>query len=289
MEGTSRASPPADGAHASPLVGTSSNSSALHHEPTPVDRGSSSVAADLYVRAAPFKLPLHAPATVRSDAPSRLEFLTSLSTEAEYIHLLHRMDHAVRMVRIYTSMICLTSEYVPQLGIVVRIRAQNPVFWGTWGYTSAHVPEAVHTTENKAAQLLKWICKDRHITDDAIDVQRFCLVVGMCLRDLALIGSSDGTAGALEIIPGFLARSCLEADTHTVILQACAKAFTMSPPVGRGGAAKGKGKGKGRETAPKDAPCSLQATSGISSAQETTDIVEPPAPRRSQRAAARRT
>ena len=94
---------------------------------------------------------------------------------------------------------------------------------------------------------------------------------------------------SLENIPGFLARSCLEADTHTVILQACAEAFTMSPPVGRGGAAKGKGKGKGRETAPKDAPRSPQATSGISSAQETTDIVEPPAPRRSKHAAARRT
>lgn len=166
-----------------------------------------------------------------------------------------------------------------QLHTVVRIRAQNPVFWGTWGHTSPHAPEAVHTSENKTAQLLKWIRKDRQLTTDAAEIQRFCIVVGMCLRDLELIQGPDGSSNG---VPEFLYRSCLEPDTRAHILQACAAAFSAPRGPDVGGFGKGKGKGKGRASA---ATTGLAVVSTGAPAEETEEAT---APRRSKRNIARR-
>ena len=137
----------------------------------------------------------------------------------------------------------------------------------------------MHTTENKAAQLLKWIRKERQVVPDAAMVQRFCLVVGICLRDLSLI---DSLRGSSDNVPAFLSRSRLDSDTRTDILQACADAFSQPSGDGVGGIGNGKGKGKGRASAA--ASSSLATTSTVAPMQEITEAARP---RRSKRNAAR--
>ncbi|KAI1786440.1 hypothetical protein LXA43DRAFT_1065080 [Ganoderma leucocontextum] len=203
-----------------------------------------------------------APMEVPADAGARLTYLESLASDAEYVALLQRVDGGLRSV--------------------TTVRAQNPVFWGTWGHKSPHVPEAVQTIEKKTAQLLQWIARAREETANAADVQHFCLIVGISLRDLTLLASTDGTTIWPDEVPGFMARSSLDASHRGEILKACEVAFTEASTAAVGPAKNKKGKGK-----------AVMRTGGRAAKGDAAVVSEvfdaPPANRRSSRAAARRT
>ncbi|PIL26692.1 hypothetical protein GSI_11219 [Ganoderma sinense ZZ0214-1] len=105
--------------------------------------------------------------------------------------------------------------------------------------------QAVHGSDKKTDQLLQWIMKDRDADAAPSDIQRFCLVVGITLRDLSLLAAIDGTSIWPEHVPTFMSTSSLEGVSRTGILHACEDAFVRSEGV----AATDKGKGKAKPKA----------------------------------------
>ena len=106
--------------------------------------------------------------------------------------------------------------------------------------------------EVKAAALMKWIARNRSGTAQPSEVQRFCLVVGIVLRDLSLIAEADSTSIWPDNVPGYLAVAQIEASQRGAVLAACSAAFsndtTTSTTMGETGKKEG-GKGKGRANA----------------------------------------
>ena len=155
-------------------------------------------------------------------------------------------------------------------------RGQDPVFWATWGHTSPYVPEDVITDEVKAAALMKWIARDRSSTAQPSEVQRFCIVVGMVLRDLTLIADADSTSLWPEHVPGYMAVSQIDASERGAVLAACSSAFldeiTASPVTVEAGMQE-RGKGKGRATVHQE------RHSGRSKAGDAAVQTGPPLPR----------
>nr|VWP02017.1 Aspartic proteinase [Ganoderma boninense] len=168
---------------------------------------------------------MRAPKDVGTEPTARRQFLEELAHDAEYVALLRRVD--------------------AKLTTRSSFRAQSPVFWATWGYNSAHLPESIITNEAKVAALMKWVAKDRSGNAQPADVQRFCLAVGMILQDLALIAKADGTSIWPDEVPGYMAVSELEAERRVDVLNACSSAFASTADVRLTvGGKKGKGKGK---------------------------------------------
>ena len=130
-------------------------------------------------------------------------------------------------------------------------RGQDPVFWATWGYASPYVPEDVLTDEVKAAALMKWIARDRSSTAQPSEVQRFCIVVGIVLRDLSLITEADSTSLWPDHVPGYMAVSQIDASERDAVLAACSSAFLddiAASTIPVEAARQERGKGKGRAT-----------------------------------------
>ncbi|PIL28432.1 hypothetical protein GSI_08466 [Ganoderma sinense ZZ0214-1] len=154
-----------------PIVMEGSSTAAVTPAPAP---STSQAAGPAGAIATVVQGPLLPPCDAGSSPSSRLVYLQGLADDAEYIALLERLQDSLQ--------------------VVVPVRAQNPVFWGTWGHRSPHVPQAVHASEKKTGQLLQWISKTRDTSGSAADIQRFCLVIGLTLRDMSLLASIDGTS-----------------------------------------------------------------------------------------------
>ena len=106
---------------------------------------------------------------------------------------------------------------------------------------------------------MKWIARDRRGTAQPSEVQRFCLVVGLLLRDLSLSAAADSTSIWPDHVPGYMAVSQIEAAEREVVLAACSSAFfdtstTSAVPQGRVGNGKGKGKRDGGVHANEERP-----------------------------------
>ncbi|KAI1790342.1 hypothetical protein LXA43DRAFT_1062149 [Ganoderma leucocontextum] len=216
--------------------------------------------------------PMRAPKDTGGDPVARVAFLEELATDAEYVALLTRV--------------------ADQLQPAITLRAQAPVFWGTWGHKSAHVPEAVITNEKKVEALLKWVGRERPADSEPAIVQRFCLVVGTILRDLTLIAKADATSIWPEEVPTYMATSQLEASHRKDVLTACASAFTRDGAalVPAGVTHKGKGKAAARST---KAPAPPAARAQVAPAVVPAGGMLPPdaagPSRRTTRSGARRT
>ena len=160
----------------------------------------------------------------------------------------------------------------------------TPVFWGTWGHKSPHLPKAVHTNKTKWSTLLQWIERSRAVPATNTDVQRFCLVVGMILRDLSILATMEGSSILPEGVPEFMAKTCLQTSQRATCLAACSAAFT-GPAVAVPAVPQGR-KGKGRATLPSagSAAAAPRNEVGTDGGGEMTPVVQ-----RSTRAAARKT
>ena len=104
------------------------------------------------------------------------------------------------------------------------------------------------------------------------------------MRDLDLIGSTDGTVIWPEDVPGFMARSSLDDDARATILAACTSAFMDDTSVGQSGGSKGKGTGRPKADRPSAASVAIPGVGTPGSEAPRTATT-----RRSKRTAGRHT
>ena len=145
------------------------------------------------------------------------------------------------------------------------------MFWATWGHKVPHVPASVHTSEAHVATLMKWVTKARGADPHPADAQRFCLAIGIILRDLTLLSEVTATSTGTNDMPEYLATSKLDPGRRSEILDACSTAFVVvdtdiAAPPEKNSEGKGEGEHEGRRRFEADSSCwnaGLRSCGGI--------------------------
>lgn len=166
------------------------------------------------------------------------------------------------------------------------------MFWATWGHKSPHVPTSVLTSDAHVATLMKWVTKVRGANPQPADAQRFCLAIGIILRDLTLVSNMTDTSTDVPEVAAGLEASKLDPERRAEILEACASAFIAADTEAQAlphSSMKGKGKGKGKAKAADVPPAAgLQASAGVGEPSGTPHEGQIATKRRTTRSSARR-
>nr|VWO98097.1 Zn(2)-C6 fungal-type domain-containing protein [Ganoderma boninense] len=171
--------------------------------PTVDSEGTSSTAHVVRQRRRPTR-PLASPRPPQSvprDGEARFGYVRALADDQAYQELLRVTESQLREVAI--------------------IRGKSPVLWLTWGLKAPHVPESVQTSEAKTTAFIAWIKKGLGPRASAVEVQRYCLAVGILLSDLDFIHDTIGVTPWPEQLPGYLAYSELDGIDRADILRVC--------------------------------------------------------------------
>lgn len=105
--------------------------------------------------------------------------------------------------------------------------------WAVWNQKSPHVPELFHTSADHFQTLLAWLVGGPPSTPSVAATQRYCLVMGMTLRDLQEVQFIEPDT-VPDHLPPYLATSCWSFTYFEQLLQVCSSAFlahtTPKPP-----------------------------------------------------------
>ena len=168
------------------------------------------------------------------------------------------------------------------------------MFWATWGHKSPHVLILVLTSDAHIATLMKWVTKTRGADPQPADAQRFCLAIGIILRDLTLVSNMTDTATDVPEVPAGLDVSKLDPERRAEILEACVSAFIAADTeadtiLHSSKKGKGKGKGKGKAKAADVPPAAgLQPLVGVGEPSGTLHEGQIATKRRTTRSSAHR-
>ena len=144
---------------------------------------------------------------------------------------------------------------------------------------------------------MRWVTKARGPDPQPAEAQRFCLAVGIMLRDLTLMSNVAAGSTSASGMPADFAMSKLDPGRRAEILYACSSAFitgerdVVALPESR---QKGKGKAKAKAAvvvgqAKEGLPAPrLEASAAAENSSGAADEGQTPAKRRSTRSSARR-
>nr|VWO97769.1 Zn(2)-C6 fungal-type domain-containing protein [Ganoderma boninense] len=150
------------------------------------------------------------PAHVPAHGPARLQYLRSLDSDSAYLNMLERAQG-------------LLSE-------TAAIRVQPPLFWASWGHKSPFLPREAHIPEKgpKTVQsIMNFLKKGVGAGCKPADAQRYCLVMGMVLKNIAVLHFLEPGDDWPESLPKYMETSALTFDMRAPLLAICA---TLFPP-----------------------------------------------------------
>lgn len=96
---------------------------------------------------------------------------------------------------------------------------------------------------------MKWVTKPRGADPQPADAQRFCIAIGIILRDLTLVSNATAMSTTTVDMPAGLETSKLHPGSRAEILDACSSAFVelgTEEEAVRKSRQKGKGKAKSK-------------------------------------------
>ncbi|KAI0738384.1 hypothetical protein C8Q80DRAFT_1275888 [Daedaleopsis nitida] len=158
-----------------------------------------------------------APCSVESNAAQRFLFLRSLSSRAEYHSMLQRAHRTI-----YST---------------PDVKAHPSAPWAVWESVHRHMPAQVHRDRSNLETLTEWLSSGPRLSDPAGEVQRFCLAIGLLLRDIDLVVKIDPEGYAASYLPEYLGHSILHMGMEPEILKICDSMFILPRPRGIGRAA----------------------------------------------------
>ena len=105
---------------------------------------------------------------------------------------------------------------------------QPPLFWASWGYKFPFLPKEAHVGDKvpKALQsILNFLKKGPPKTYGAVEAQRFCLVMGLTLRNIMALQFLEPDEEWPARLPPYMASSLLTFDLLQVLHEVCESAF----------------------------------------------------------------
>ncbi|KAI0681585.1 hypothetical protein C8T65DRAFT_704091 [Cerioporus squamosus] len=153
-----------------------------------------------------------APYSIGTDAEERWRYLHRLVDHVEYLEMLHRARTKLHAF----------SEIEPH--------AAAP--WLTWSYTSPHLPTFAHHDRTTLSALVSWLSNGISSLWDSPtgDVQRFCLALGMLLRDAKLVSEIVDEEHISDDLPAYFAHSRLTSEVVSQLRLVCAATFPVPRP-----------------------------------------------------------
>ncbi|RDX50610.1 hypothetical protein OH76DRAFT_1417680 [Lentinus brumalis] len=158
------------------------------------------------IRRASIPRMLFSPCSSGHDAQERWQFLRALSSYRPYIDMLDRARSKL------------------QQDCYVDAPAAAP--WATWLWTSPHLPREAHQDSAALNAVFAWLSNGVALSAPAGHVQRFCLAIGLLLRDTGIVHDDiDDDDHIPHNLPEYFSRSLLRNGDVDRILDICAEAF----------------------------------------------------------------
>ncbi|KAI1795475.1 hypothetical protein LXA43DRAFT_1091124 [Ganoderma leucocontextum] len=158
---------------------------------------------------APASSVLLAPCSVGASGPARFEYLRGLCALAPYQAMVQRLR--------------------PKLHEPVEIPPLEGFEWANWKHASAHLPGSVHATSDSVGRLVNWLKPGLVSRAPTADAQRFCLIIGLALRDIHIAQFLEPDADLPEDIPPYLANTSLSFAFVETLSEACRLSALVRP------------------------------------------------------------
>ncbi|KAI1782675.1 hypothetical protein LXA43DRAFT_1067473 [Ganoderma leucocontextum] len=158
---------------------------------------------------APASSILLAPCSVGASGPARFEYLRGLCALAPYQAMVQRLW--------------------PKLHELVEIPPLEGFKWANWKHASAHLPGSVHATSDSVGCLVNWLKPGLVSRAPTADAQRFCLIIGLTLRDIHVAQFLEPDADLPEDIPPYLANTSLSFAFVETLSEACRLSALVRP------------------------------------------------------------
>ncbi len=166
---------------------------------------------------------LFSPCSSCHDAQERWQFLRALSSYRPYADML---DRARSKVNISVDGLTYSILTFTQLQQDCYVEAPAAAPWATWLWTSPHLPRDAHQDSAVLNAVFAWLSNGVALSAPAGHVQRFCLAIGLLLRDTGIVHEDIADDDNLPpTLPEYFSRSLLRNGDVDRILDICAEAF----------------------------------------------------------------
>ncbi|KAI0710651.1 hypothetical protein C8Q76DRAFT_798195 [Earliella scabrosa] len=150
------------------------------------------------------------PAGVASNGDARYAFLWELSAQQAYRDMLERLH--------------------PMLLQAVKVTGREPVKWATWAMSASHIPKSVHERSDALNRILGWLKEGPTEPISAEVAQRYCLTMGLLLRDIIRVQMIENPDELPDDIPSFFATSSLDFKLVDELMNICGSVKLRPPP-----------------------------------------------------------
>ncbi|KAI1784909.1 hypothetical protein LXA43DRAFT_1100880 [Ganoderma leucocontextum] len=167
--------------------------------------------------------PYDSPSSVDDDLPQRLLYFANLCDQTAFQEMVARA--------------------AKKLSTAGHVRQKGKFQWVVWGHKSPHLPLVVHSSDARVKELMMYLQDGPGVAPSEEEIQRYCLTMGMTLRDLEILLDLPLGESILGHLPIFFAKSELFDGPNNIekLLRACERRFLPPPlPRPRGKAKQGK-------------------------------------------------
>ncbi|KAI0701579.1 hypothetical protein C8Q76DRAFT_802566 [Earliella scabrosa] len=152
------------------------------------------------------------PGGVANTGDARFQFLHALSEQNAFREMLDRLH--------------------PLLIQDVKVTGRDPVKFATWSMSSSHLPRTLHEQSGALGRVVEWLKAGPQRPTSAEVAQRYCLTMGLLLRDLMRVQTIEDPDDLPADLPSFFATSTMDFQLQEELLEVCTS-VKHRPPAAR--------------------------------------------------------